>query len=137
MSLPFSDQEVTWRLAVNGNYWDAMRTLMNLVTASLVLPLFLVRNFLGVPEGQPITNYLRRSAYWSWGSLFLSLLCGMGFFFASAKYVKLVYTTSGESWTWQTWEELRDGSGIVSVVSFLAGLCFLLWYFAHDIRKKV
>src|SRR6516225_5963611 len=91
MSLPFSQQEVTWRLAVNGNYQDVMRTFMNLVTASLVLPLFLVRNFLGVPEGQPITNYLRPSAYLSWGSLFLSLLCGMGFFLASAKYVKLVY----------------------------------------------
>ena len=90
MSLPYPDADAAWKSTVNANYQDVMKTFMNLVTASLVLPLFLVRNFLGVPEGQSITSYLRRSAYFSWVSLFLSLVCCMVFFVASAKYLKVL-----------------------------------------------
>jgi hypothetical protein len=50
VSLP-SEAELKWMLAVNSNYQDAMRTLVTLVTASLVLPTFLVGNFVKVPEG--------------------------------------------------------------------------------------
>lgn len=134
MALPLPD--AAWKLAVNATYQDVMKTFMNLVTASLVLPLFLVRNFLRVPEDQPITDYLRRSAYLSWVSLFLSLLCCMAFFWASAKYVKVVSGGGAtELWTETAFERFRDWSVSGSVLFFLAGLLFLGWYFAHDIGK--
>jgi len=131
--------ENAWQLRVNSTYQDLMKTFMGLVTASLVLPLFLIRNFLRVKEDEPISNYLQRSAYWSWALMFLSLLCCMTFFWASAKYLKVV---SGGTETWgavdvsaASFETLRDLSASGSVVSFLAGLLFSGWYFAHHIRK--
>ena len=111
-----------------------MKTFMGLVTASLVLPLFLIRNFLNVKEGESISDHLTRSAYFSWGLMLLSLLCCMAFFYASAKYVK-VFSGGPETWCLKSFETLRDWSIYGSVGSFLAGLVFLCWYFAYDIRK--
>jgi|SRR5215831_15960632 len=56
MSLPLPED--AWKFAVNSTYQDVMKTFMNLVTASLVLPLFLIRNFVRVREGEPIADYL-------------------------------------------------------------------------------
>jgi hypothetical protein len=131
--------ENSWQLRVNSTYEDAMKTFMGLVTASLVLPLFLIRNFLNVKEGESISDYLQPSAYWSWRLMFLSLLCCMAFFYASAKYVK-VFSGGTEKWgavvvLAGSFETLRDLSIIGSVLSFLAALVFLWRYFAHDIRK--
>ena len=75
---------------VNANHQEVIKTLMSLTTASLVLPFLFIRNFLGVPEGERIAKYPPRSAYWFWGLLFLSLLCDMVFFYASAKFIKVV-----------------------------------------------
>jgi len=128
MSLPLPQDE--WKVAVNANYQELMKTLMNLVTASLVLPFFLVRNFLGIPEGQPIADHLRPSAYWSWGLLFLSLLCGMLFYWASAKFLKVV-SGGTESWSEASFETLRDLSASGAVLFFLGGLLTLGWFFTH------
>ena len=77
--------ENAWQLRVNSTYQDVMKTFMGLVTASLVLPLFLIGNFLRVKEDEPISNYLQSSAYWSWGLMFLSLLCCLAFFLGIRK----------------------------------------------------
>jgi hypothetical protein len=115
-----------------------MKTFMGLVTASLVLPLFLIRNFLGVKEDESISNSLRRSAYWSWGLMFVSLVFCMVFVYTSAKYVKVFSGGHSKLGTLEFhvgfFETCRDLSILVSVVSFLVGL-FLLGVFAHDIRK--
>jgi predicted permease len=133
MSLPLPKD--AWEFTVNSTYQDVMKTFMSLVTASLVLPLFLIRNFVRVPEGRPIADHLRPSAYWSWALLFLSLVCCMVFFWVSAKYVKVL---SGGTETWQgdlvssaTFENLRDLSASGSVLFFFAGLLTLGWFFVH------
>jgi hypothetical protein len=133
--------ENAWQLRVNTTYQDAMKTFMSLVTASLVLPLFLIRNFLNVEKGKPLSSYLGDSAWGFWGSMALSLLCCMVFFYASAKYVKVV---SGGAETFfglvdlcePFFENLRDFSVWGSAISFLAGLIFLTRYFVHDIRGQ-
>ena len=119
-----------WRLAVNQNYQDVMKTLMSMVTASLVFPFLLIRNFLGVREGQPIADSLQPSAYWAWGLLSSSVLCCMIFFLASAKFVKVV-SGGPEAWTAATFEALRDLSVWGTVVFFLAGLFTLVYFFIH------
>jgi len=128
MSLPLPKDE--WKLAVNTNYQEVMKTLMSLVTASLVLPFLLIRNFLGIPDGRPIADYLQPSAYWSWGLLFLSLVCGMVFYWASAKFVKVV-SGGPETRTETSFETLRDLSAKIAVLSFVGGLLTLGWFFTH------
>jgi len=77
-----------WKLAANTQYQDAMKIVVNLATASLVLPTVLIKDFL--PQGAVIGAYLNKWAYWSWGLLFVSILLFMLFIYASAKYVKVV-----------------------------------------------
>jgi hypothetical protein len=127
-----------WEFAVNSTYQDVMKTLMSLVTASLVLPTFLVRNFVRAPEGEPISNVLDRSAYWSWALMFLSLVCCMVFFWVSAKYVK-VLSGGPENW-WgcdssSCFETLRDWFIRGSVLFFGAGLLTLGLFFVRHLRK--
>jgi hypothetical protein len=136
MSSPLPEN--AWQLTVNSTYQDVMKTFMNLVTASLVLPIFFVRNFLKVSEDEPIADYLRASAYLSWALLFLSLVSCMVFFWASAKYVKVI---SGGGrfelpWTEKSFETLRDWSSSESVIFFLAGLLTLGWYFSRLRLRK-
>jgi hypothetical protein len=88
VSLPLPQN--AWKLVVNANYQDVMKTLMSLTTASLVLPFLFIGNFLGVPDSKRLADSLPYSAYWFWGFLFFSLLCDMGFFWASAKFIKVV-----------------------------------------------
>lgn len=122
-----------WKVPVNANYQEVMKTLMSLVTASLVLPLFLIRTFLGVREGEPIAHHLRPWAYISWGSMLLSLACGMSFFFASAKFLKVV-SGGTETWPEKTFENIRDFSVWGAVGFFGVGLCALLLFFKGDSR---
>lgn len=128
MLLPLLQDE--WKLPVNANYQELMKTLMSLVTASLVLPLFLIRTFLGVKEGEPIAHHLRPWAYISWGSMLLSLACCMSFFFASTKFLKVV-SGGPETWTESTYETLRDFSIWGAAGFFGVGLVALLWFFIN------
>jgi hypothetical protein len=132
VSLP-SEAELKWMLAVNSNYQDAMRTLVTLVTASLVLPTFLVRNFVKVPEGKTLSDVLDFSAYVSWVLMFLSLGCCMVFFWASAKYVKFV--SGGGDDCWGVCEPLRDWSIRGTVLLFVAGLFTLGLFFRRHLQK--
>ena len=133
MLLPLHQDE--WKLLVNTNYQEVMKTLMSLVTASLVLPLFLIRTFLGVREGESIAHHLRPWGYISWGSMFLSLACGMSFFFASAKFLKVV-SGGTETWTQATYETLRDFSIWGAAGFFGVGLVALLGFFTQSHISK-
>jgi len=137
MSLPLPMD--AWEFAVNSTYQDVMKTLLSLVTASLVLPTFLIRSFVRVPEGEPIAKYLHPSAYWSWALMFLSLVCCMVFFWASAKYAKVARggteTLWGDCGSASCFEALRDWSASGSVLFFFAGLLTLGLFFVHHLRK--
>ena len=77
-----------WKLAANAQYQDAMKIVVNLATASLVLPIVLIKDFL--PQGAVIGAHLNKWAFRSWWLLFGSILLFMLFIYASAKYVKVV-----------------------------------------------
>jgi hypothetical protein len=133
--LPLPKDE--WKLKANANYQEVMKTLMTLMTASLVLPIWFIRNFLPVGPTEPIGKYLCPWAYCSWGFLSLSLVFGMVFYGASAKFVKVVCGGGGETWPKKCFgvepeeffEGARDAFGVGAVASFLIGLSFAGWFF--------
>jgi drug/metabolite transporter (DMT)-like permease len=137
VSLPRPEDE--WKLKTNAVYQEVMKSLMSLVTASLILPVLFIRDFLGVPSG-PIREQLRGPAYWSWIFLFASLLSGMVFYWFSAKYLKVVCGGHEDPWwkksLWRKrdrpaedfFESGRDFLGGAAVVCFIAGLLFFAWF---------
>jgi hypothetical protein len=133
-----TEKEKGWRLAANTQYQEAMKIVVNLATASLVLPTVLIKNF--QPEG-----HLNNWAYRSWMLFFLSILFCMLFFYASAKYVKVVsggldsppwplgsfYDRSHKPKDKRTDEEEQERSKSVfeamrDVVIFLSIVCFMV-----------
>jgi hypothetical protein len=134
--LPLPKDE--WKLKANANYQEVMKTLMTLMTASLVLPIWFIRNFLPVGPTEPIGKYLCPWAYFSWGFLSLSLVCGMVFYGASAKFVKVV-CGGGETWPKKRFgvapekffEGARDTFGVGAVTFFMVGLSFAGWFLSN------
>jgi hypothetical protein len=125
--------ENRWKLVVNANYQDVMKTLMNLTTASLVLPFLFIRTFLGVPEGKRLADDLPWPAYGFWGLLLLSLMCDMAFFWASAKFIKAV-SRGNEDPSEGFFETCRDWAIKVASVSFVlafAAFSILAWEVLH------
>jgi len=132
MSLPFPDPN-KWKLVVNTNYQDLIKTLMSLTTASLVVPFLLIKNFLAVPEGKSLADYLPRAAYWFWALIFGSLACDAVFFYASAKYIKVV-SGGPEAWSETFLESVRDTAVWGASAFFAAGLvsfAVLGWKILH------
>ena len=144
--------EKEWKLATNAQYQDAMKIVVNLATASLVLPTLLINYFL--PPGAPIKDHLNSWAGRSWVLLFLSILIFMLFIYASAKYVKVVsggkekpawplrffYDCFHKSNVPRTPEEervypedvietTRDAAIVLSIVCFMVGLVCLGFFF--------
>ena|ERR1017187_1459230 len=137
-ALPLPKDE--WKLKANANYQEVMKTLMTLVTASLVLPVWFIRNFVSAPPNESIGKHLNGSAYWSWRLLAVALLCGMLFYLTSAKFVKVVCGGTGETWPkdWfgfdpeKFFETVRDVSGVGAGLFFLGGL-YSAWQFFQQL----
>jgi hypothetical protein len=123
--MPENAKQTEWKEKTNAIYQDQMKTVLNLATASLVLPIVLVKTF---AEGGTPKDHLTRRAYLSWGFLFISIFACMVFFYASGKFLKVVTGGSAnEHYTESQFENLRDGAADVSIATFLFGLicCFL------------
>src|SRR5438046_841991 len=80
-----------WRLDTNSRYKDAIKIVMDLSTASLVLPMFFLRDVLRIPKDQPLIQVLNYRVYCSWLCLTLTLFLGFVFYYASAKWVRLAW----------------------------------------------
>jgi hypothetical protein len=130
-----------WEEKTNAIYQDCMRTVLNLATASLVLPIVLVRTFAvgGVPK-----EHLTRRAYVSWFFLFLSMVLSLFFFLAPAKFVKLIYggtecldeIAHKYCASATHFENLRDWTAILSVLSFALGLVHSFLFLRNLMASK-
>jgi len=116
-----------WKVPVNTQYQDAMKLLMNLVMAALVLPIAFVKAFVELHPGDTVSKYLGPMAYSSWALLCVSLLFGMVFYWASTKFMKVV-SGGEESLSEQSLERIRDASIAGAVVCFGFGLLFVLFF---------
>ena len=125
-----------WRVATNDRYREVVRMLIGLSTASLLLPVFLAREFLGISQETPLRTVIAPTAYWSWGSLVIAVFSGVMFHYLSAKWVRLAWgqdasilffklsdTAAEKALEWSFW---------VTVAGFFAGIgltvCFFLEY---------
>lgn len=86
-----SDPKFPWRIDTNDRYRELVSAILNLSTAALLLPVFLARNFLGVPEQTPLKDTFTCTAYWGWGCLAVSILACIVFYFFSAKWARLAW----------------------------------------------
>ena len=125
------------KLDVNKQYQEAIKIVINLVAASLVLPIVFLKNILGVPEAD-IKAHLDCMAYASWVLLGMSLLACVGFYFFSTKVTKAVYGMYAErekklekkpGAIEHEMENCRDAMALIAAPSAVAGLLALLIFF--------
>lgn len=118
-----------WKIETNDRYQKVIGTVMGLATASLVLPVLFLRNFLSVPQDKPLLNYLSGSIYWSWILLVLSIFSGTVFYYVSAKWIK-------HAWGQKTWlsatviENILDVALWLEIVFFMIGISLFLFFAA-------
>jgi len=116
-----------WRMDVNDRYQKVVDAILNLATASLILPILFLRSFIGVPDGTPILPKLSCLAFIAWALLLCAIIFGILFYYASAKWVKLAL--GQRVWLSATaLERVLDWAFWLMVFSFLSGLiCFIVF----------
>ncbi|WP_162259003.1 hypothetical protein [Lysobacter sp. Root916] len=127
-----ADQD--WKSLANAEYQKVVASVTVLSTASLVLPLFFIRDLAGLGDGKPLLPYLTCAVYASWVLLGAAIFFGVLFQYVSAKWLKNAHggTTVHSA---RALERLLDWLFWLSAISFLAGLGFLLW-FAATLQAK-
>ena len=119
-----------WKKDSNDRYLDTVKSVMGLSTASLVLPVFFSRNFLGIPSDTPLSCILGQSIYWAWGLLALSILSGIFFQYLSAKWVRIAWgKPAGIFWSENTSsnkiERCMEVGLWLCILGFLSGVALL------------
>ena len=121
-----------WRLDTNDRYREVVRTVISLSTASLAVPVFFLRNILSVPNNKSLLDVLDFTIIVSWILLCISIIFGLVFYYASAKWVRLAWGESaaffGRSTNESIVENVLHFSFWVSVISFAIGLGMILWF---------
>ena len=111
------DFKEPWKLDTNSKYSEVVKTIMGFSTASLLLPVFMAREFLGIESNIPLKKILGCSVYWAWGLLAVSVLAGAFFLYLSAKWVRIAWgKDAGIFWAKSTKESTGE---------MLMEICFL------------
>ncbi len=119
-----------WKIDVNDRFQRLVDLLIGLSTAGLVLPALFLKDYLGIPEANPLLIYLDRNAYLSVGAFLLTILFGIVYHYTSTKWVKCAWgqPTFLSS---KTLERALDGTFWLMAVSFVSALIFFLLFVAH------
>lgn len=125
-----------WKLDTNGKYSDVVKTVMPLATASLLLPVFLARELLGIDGKRPLVEVFSCSIYSAWFLLGGSILAGVFFQYLSAKWVRIAwgkkagifFSKDTQESTVELWMEI---SFWTCVLLFGLGLILTLEYFVR------
>jgi tellurite resistance protein TehA-like permease len=123
------------KIEVNKQYQEAIKIAINLITASLVLPIVFLKNILGVSESQ-IKGNLSPLAYVCWFLLGASLLACIMFYYYSTKYTKAVYHLYEDKPSPPTEKQIETSRGIwfaVAAPTAILGLVFLLLFFLKEL----
>lgn len=124
----------SWKLDTNCKYTDVVKTIMGLSAASLLLPVFMARNFLVINATKPLLEVFTCSIYWAWCLFGVSILAGVFFQYLSAKWVRIAWDKeAGIFWsrntTESTIERCMEFSFWICVLIFILGLVLTLVYF--------
>ena len=123
-----------WKIDVNDRYQKAAGLVISLSTASLMLPIFFLKNILAVGGDKAIIDVVDKYVYWGWSLLGASIFSGILYLFFSAKWVKLSWKKEtdifwipvNKKWT----EHLLDWSYFMMMGGFLGGIACILKYMA-------
>jgi len=119
-----------WRLATNERYRDVVKNLMTLSTASLLLPGFVAKEFLGVSKDVTLKSFVGWPIYWSWTFLGLAIFSGIVFHYLSAKWVRLAWGQETAAWGIPVTESFVEGALHVcfwlTASTFMLGLGFVV-----------
>ena len=137
-----------WIIDMNRQYQNVISILISLSIASLILPIFFIRDLLRIPEHESLMPYFNKHTflgygfvYWSWDFLALSFLCGVLYCYVSAARIKEAYRTRTPDkelfWcrlrgdkTLQRWLSVSFAS---CVVFFICGLIFFLYFVGETV----
>jgi hypothetical protein len=126
-----------WRLDTNDRYRELVALVIGLSTAALLLPVFLARDVLGIPETKPLVEVLTTSVYFSWGLLGTAILLGIAFHIVSAKWVRLAWSQPASIFCIQLSEQSCESSLEVTfwgaILAFIAGLTNTMWFFVTSV----
>jgi len=125
-----------WKRDTNSKYSEVVKTIMGLSTASLLLPVFMAREFLGIETKKPLVDVLGCSVYWAWGLLALSIFASIFFLYLSAKWIRIAWgKEAGIFWSKNTSEStvemLMEISFWSCVLLFGFGLFFTIMFFIN------
>lgn len=123
-----------WLLDSNDRYLEVVRTLIGLSTASLVIPVFLMRDVFGVESTKSILSFFTCSVYASWVSLGIAILSGIIFHYFSAKWVRMAWDQPAwffrKTLSKNSVETILDWAFWISAAGFILGLSFIIYFFA-------
>jgi hypothetical protein len=116
---------------VNKQYQEAIKIVINLVTASLVLPVVFLKNIVGADPNR-IGSLLSGWAYASWIFLGASLLACVAFYVYSTKYTKALYglykdNNENEEKRVENWRDRWARFATMTAVLGLVLLLIFLW----------
>ncbi|WP_206170727.1 hypothetical protein, partial [Vibrio alginolyticus] len=123
-----------WKKDTNDKYNDVLKSVVNLATASLLLPVFFARTFLNVSSEIPLSDIFTCSIYLAWFSASLSIFFGLFFQYCSAKWLRKAYgKVAGLLWCKdskeKTIERVMEFSFWFCISFFSIGLSLTTWFF--------
>ncbi len=128
-----------WRLDTNDRYREVIKVVMGLATGSLVVPVIFLRDVLRLPSDLPLSQALDGRAYWSWACLALSVLFGIVFHYASAKWVRLAWeqpvTFFGIKTNDNVVERVLEVSFWGTIIAFGIGIALIVSFLVTVIPK--
>jgi len=131
-----SKPKYPWRLDTNERYREVTRTIMGLATASLFLPVFLAREYLGEKSETSLEVALGTSVFcWAWGLFGLSIFSGIVFHYLSAKWARMAWGKKAGVLGFDASETFVERAMEiffwVTALAFLVGLVIVLVFFLN------
>ena len=136
-----------WKIDVNDRYQKAVGVVAGLSTASLILPIFYLKDIVGLGDDDSIADIITWLVYLAWGLLALSVLAAVIYYYVSAKWVKLAWGKKPDffgktrlfGWNMvsdKALERMLDGSYFTMMVGFIVGLfCMLVFVVNFTYRE--
>lgn len=135
------DPRSPWRIDTNDRFRDVVTAIMSLATASLLLPVFLARDFSGAANSTALRQALTTQAFASWALFGLSILAAIFYLYVSAKWVRLAWgfrvTIFRVKARRRHIERILEISFWLTVVSFLSGLALVVMWFSGQLSGSV
>jgi|SRR3972149_6573734 len=122
-----------WRIETNSRYKDVVKMIINFSAAALSIPIFVSINLLNIDSTIVLTQIFDFRIYFSWVLLFLAILSGIVFYYASAQWIRLAWELPTVFMfvkvNDKSVERILDLSFWLSIIFFLVGVFFTLWFF--------